>query len=172
MAGLPEVESRVRELARRIGAPDHVLPTFGYSEDGARPHVEIDRDGLLHYVVVERGQESCRDTAPDLEVLLWYVFRNATFSMACDFELKNRVPLRDSRRTIFAKQVELLGLVSPEWAERKRREHEFTLMRYPFDDSAGERATLAASLRNAGESEANAWRRACETYPLPNPTVV
>jgi hypothetical protein len=39
-----------------IDAPDHVLPTFGYSEETGRPHIEVD-GAAFHHVVVERGRE-------------------------------------------------------------------------------------------------------------------
>jgi len=165
--GLSEIQGRVRNLAARIGAPPEILPTFGYSEDGARPHVEVGRDGLLHYVVVERGQELDRQTVVELDELLWHIFKHVTFSLACDFELKHRVALKDCRRLIFAKQVELLGTLSVEWAVREQHDHDAILARHPFDDAAGERATLSATLRAAGQSNAVAWRNACERYPLP-----
>jgi hypothetical protein len=60
---LLDIEKRVRDLARQVGAPDRLLPTFGHSEDSARLHVEVDDVGL-HYVVVERGKEVERNTTP------------------------------------------------------------------------------------------------------------
>lgn len=167
--GLPEIENRVRDLAARIGAPRQLLPTFGCSEDGARPHVEVGREGLLHYVVVERGQELDRQTVVELDELLWHIFKHVTFSLACEFELKHRVAFRDCRRLIFAKQVELLGVLSAEWADREQRDHEAILTRHPFDDAASERATLCVTLREAGQSDDLAWRNACDRYPLPVP---
>jgi hypothetical protein len=99
--------------------------------------------------------------------LLWHVFEPVTSSLARDFELKNRAAFRDSRRIVFAKQVELLGALSVQWADRRRREHAVILSRHPFDDRASERATLCAALREAGQSDDVAWRNACERYPLP-----
>ena len=87
---LPDIEKQVRELAAHIDAPDFVLPTFGYSEDGARPHIEIDPAGRMHYVVVERGQESERLTFIELDALLYRIFETVTFQMSGDFELKHR----------------------------------------------------------------------------------
>ena len=167
MPGLPEIENTVRILAARIGAPDHLLPTFGHSEDGARPHVEVDRAGLLHYAVVERGRDVERQIVAELDELLWHVFKHITFSMACEFELMHRVPLQDGRRLMFAKQVELLRVLSLDWADRQRRDHKKILARHPFDDAADERADLTADLRKAGRSDAEAWREACQRYPLP-----
>jgi len=55
-ARLDEARSVIFELADVIGATSAELPTFGQSEDLARPHVE-EHDGELALVVVERGQE-------------------------------------------------------------------------------------------------------------------
>jgi hypothetical protein len=134
--GLPdlaEIEHCVRRLAARIGAPDRELPTFGHSEDGARPHVEVTARGL-HYVVVERGEELQRLTTRDVDELLWHVFKDVTFSLAGRFELAHRVPGQDTRRARFAKQVELLETLSPVWAKRLSAEHRVILASHPFDD--------------------------------------
>ena len=66
---LNEIKSEIDRLAAQIGAPDDLLPTYGYSEDGARPHIEIDSHGY-HYVVVERGEEINRVTTNSLDELL------------------------------------------------------------------------------------------------------
>jgi len=169
MTALTEIENRIRILASRIQAPERALPTFGYSEDG-RPHVEIDSRGF-HYVVVERGQEQSRSTTSEQDELLWLVFESITFSLACSFELRNRIPGRDARRIMFSKQVELLSQLSPEWAAREIDNHLDILRNHPFDDLASERATLSLTLRQGGRISADeAWRQACEKYPQPRPT--
>jgi len=164
---LLEIENRVRDLARQVGAPDPILPTFGDSKDGARPHVEVDRVGRLHYVVVERGEELERNTTLELDELLWQIFQHVTFSMACEFEVKHRVAHEDCRRLIFAKQVELLRILSPEWAKREEGNHQAILERHSFDDTSAARARLTAALREVGDSPEVAWQKACERYPLP-----
>jgi hypothetical protein len=169
LPNLREIEERVRDLAARIGATDRTLPTFGRSEGSARPHIEVDRSGL-HYLVVERGEELNRITTRDFRELLWTVFKDVTFSLACDFELRHRVSGQDCRRLIFAKQIELLGRLLPEWAEHEARAHAAILKQHPFDDASAERASLAADLRRAGQSAETAWRNACMRFPLPEPS--
>jgi hypothetical protein len=100
----------VNNLAEKINAPSLLLPTFGYTNDGAQPHIEIDKNGQLYYVVVERGQELRRDYALDTNDLLYRIFADITFSMACDYELEHRISTEDCRRQIFAKQEELLTI--------------------------------------------------------------
>ena len=170
MTTLAEIERQVRALAARIDAPDGTLPTFGYSEDGARPHVEIDARGF-HYVVVERGQEESRSTTREQDEFLRLVFNSITFSLACSFELRNRVDARDPRRLMFSKQAELLAKLSPSWAAREVDDHIQILRKHPFDDLAGERIALFMELKRGGRvSPDDAWRRACERFLEPNPT--
>ena len=164
---LEQIERQVRSIAARIGASDNLLPTFGRTEDGARPHVEVN-DAGYHFVVVERGQELERATFADVEGLLEKVFRAVTFSMAMSHRPLLRMPgRRDPRRAMFARQVQLLAVLSPEWADREAREHEGILARHPFDDAAKARADLTVRLRAQGQSEEEAWRNACHEFPLP-----
>ncbi len=114
----------VRRLAETIDAPKHLLPTFGRSEDLARPHIESGRDEL-HYVVVERGEELDRQSTTDPNTLLEWVFGDVTFSMASTWEAAHRSPDEDFRRRLFAKQLVLLDVLHPRWAislaDRHRR---------------------------------------------------
>lgn len=130
---LSAIEAEVTRLASRIEAPATLLPTFGHSEDFARPHVEVDSRGY-HFVVVERGQELQRVTTVDLDALLYMIFEDVTFSMASDWELRHRVDGQDTRRLLFRRQVELLASLSPEWARRQGLRHDAILRSHPFQD--------------------------------------
>ncbi|GAB2959834.1 immunity 63 family protein [Hymenobacter coalescens] len=136
MHTLPELKYQVEALAARIRAPAWLLPTYGFSEDGARPHLEADGHGL-HYVVVERGQEQERRTTTDADELLYWVFQSVTFSMACDYEVRHRVPGQDFRRLLFQEQLRLLAALSPAWATRCAARLKRTLRSAPYDDSLG-----------------------------------
>ena len=72
-------------MALAIAAPASSLPTFGKTEDGARPHIEV-RSDAYHYVVVERGCELERKRTPDLQELLYWVFSDVTHQMAFQYE--------------------------------------------------------------------------------------
>ena len=165
---LEEIEAAVLRLARLIGASGTALPTFGHSDDGARPHVEVDARGY-HFVVVERGQELERFTTGDLDALLCRVFESATFELACGYELAHRVEGRDFRRLLFQHQVELLARLSPGWAEREAADHARILQAHPFDDASEARVRLAVELQGGGHTPDAAWARASERYPLPQP---
>ena len=165
MKTLADIRNIVNELAKKINAPNYLLPTFSFSIGDATPNIEVDNLGLYHYVISERGNEYERKITSDLNDLLYWIFSVVTFSMACDYELKNRIEDKDSRRIIFAKQVELLGLLRKDWEEKERKEHESILLNSPFDDLAGLRATYYGELRAKGLSESEINKLAYEKYP-------
>ena len=169
MKSLAEIKIEVDRLAETIGATAHsTLPTYGYTEDFARPHIEVDSRGY-HLVVVERGQEQGRFTTADLDDLLFHIFRSVTFTLAFDYELAHRIETLDCRRLGFQRQIELLALLSKGWAANESEEHERILRKHPFDDCSGIRADLTRQLRLAGHAPETAWQMACERYPLPVP---
>ena len=114
---LNAVRERVDELALRIDVPSHLLPTYGKSDDGARPHIETDGDSFS-YVIVERGIELQRDSTTDIDELLYWIFRSVTFNMGVDFELQHRSEEQDFRIILFRRQLELLAALKPHWYRR------------------------------------------------------
>jgi hypothetical protein len=167
MLTLSEVEAKVNQLAQKIGASQNTLPTYGYSEQTARPHVEVG-SVVYYYVVAERGQENNRYAAFDLDELLYKIFSDVTSDLSSKYELSHRIKNQDSRRIRFQHQVELLSILSSKWAEQRSQEHEQILKHHPFDDEASIRATFSKELREQGNSSEVAWRMACEKYPLPS----
>jgi len=169
MRSLSEIKTEVDRQAALIGAAEHrALPTYGHTQDGARPHIEVDSRGY-HLVVVERGQEQERFTTRDLDELLFRIFKSVTHELAFAYELAYRVETQDCRRLAFCRQVELLSQLSPRWAECEAQAHEHILRKNPFDDMSGIRARVTKELRDAGHSPQTAWQIACERYPLPAP---
>jgi hypothetical protein len=162
---LDDIKQKVRELANKINVPTELLPTYGYSKDFAYPHIEVDNLGLLHYVIVERGEELDRRTTDKLDDLLYWIFADVTFSMACDYELKNRIEDKDCRRIMFDKQEQLLGQLNDTWREKESEEHKSILKTHSFDDLAGLRATYCGQLRQQGLSETEINKMAYEKYP-------
>jgi hypothetical protein len=158
MEALTGIKNEVDRLAARIGATGSVLPTYGHTEDLARPHIEVDSRGY-HYVVVERGQELERWTTRDLDDLLFRVFSSITFSLAFEYEAAHRGEPQDCRRVGFQRQVELLAQLSKGWAEREAENHERILREHPFDDIAVVRAQLSYEMTQAGHAPEVAWLR-------------
>lgn len=162
---LEDIKKTVGELATKISASEILLPTFGYSIDEAHPHVEVDDKGLLHYVTVERGQEQSRETTDEVNTLLYWIFKDVTFSMACNYELKNRIEDKDCRRLMFEKQEELLGILTDAWKRKQEEEHRRILEKNPFDDLAGLRASYCRHLRQQGHDENEITKLSYEKYP-------
>ena len=133
MKTLDEIEIDVAAMARRIGASAHGLPTYGVSEDGARPHIEVGH-GLYHYVVVERGVERDRRSSDRYEELLYWIFRDVTHGLAFWYELQNRVEDQDCRRIAFPKQIELMTRLDRAMGARLEGEIADILRGAPYDD--------------------------------------
>ena len=160
-----EIQNIVNQLAEKINAPSYLLPTFSSPVGDATPNIEIDNSGLYNYVISERGNEYERKLTSDLNDLLYWIFASVTFSMACDYELKNRIEEKDCRRIMFEKQEELLGILNKDWKEKEYKEHQNILKNNPFDDLAGLRATFCGELRAKGLSESEIDKLAYEKYP-------
>ena len=153
MNTLADIKREVDRLAAIIGASgSHTLPTYGRTEDFARPHIEVDSRGY-HFVVVERGRELERFTTFDFDEILYRIFRGVTFSLAIDYELAHRIETQDCRRIAFQKQVELLAHLSRRWADREAAEHDRILRDHPFDDQSIIRARSSAQVGSARKHE-------------------
>jgi hypothetical protein len=131
--GLSGIKQLVDGLAHKIEAPAYVLPTYGQTEDLARPHIEVDERGY-HYVVVERGMELKRKTTGDVDELLYLIFRSVVSEVASKWEAAHRLKGEDSRRRMFAKKIELMTRLEPEWAARLEREINGILATHPYRD--------------------------------------
>jgi len=167
MLKLFEIEIKVNDLAQKIGAPQNILPTYGYSEQTARPHIEVD-SWAYYYVVAQSGQEVSRYTTHDIDELLYMIFADVTFELSVRYAEENRVENQDIRRVAFPRQVELLTLLSPQWGKNMSQEHTQILKGAPFDDDGSFRAVYWKSLRDQGYSVAQANKMAHDKYPYPN----
>jgi hypothetical protein len=130
---LPEIKARVDELAKKINAPSDILPTYGGSRGDRHPNIEIGSQGY-YYLAIERDVVCDRLITQDIDELLFKIFVDVTFSISLSYELAHRIPNQDCRRIMFQHQVELLGLLSPEWSEREAANHREILAEHPFHD--------------------------------------
>lgn len=163
--GYRYIRKQVRELAKKIDAPANLLPTYKYSFGEALPLIEVDKQGKLHYVRIERGKEFERRTTENPDELLFWIFSGITASMAFKYELENRIEDKDCRRIAFDKQIELLSILNENWSEKKHEEHLQILKNHPFDDLAGLRSSYFRELREKGLSENEIEKLAFEKYP-------
>lgn len=134
MMKLTELEELVKKYASKINAPKNKLPTFGYSDDMARPHIEIDNKSNFHYIIVERGQELERKQYKSLDELLFQIFRSITSTMAGEYELENRIKGQDFRRLMFKKREDLMIKLDPLWEKKIKEDHMEILSLHPFND--------------------------------------
>ncbi len=130
---LSEVQFKIEALAKLINVPKHLLPTYGHSTQDSLPHIEVDGN-FVHYVISERGVEFSRSTHFLIDEILYLVFSGVTFSMAARYEAENRNVRQDFRRILFQKQLELLGMLNPEWQKRQAAEQQRILVHHPFND--------------------------------------
>lgn len=144
---LMQIAHLITELAQKISAPSHLLPTFGYNKDFAQPEIRVDDEGY-HYIVIERGEVFEHFVTFEIEELLYIVFQQVTSAMAFDFEVKNRIEYQDCRRIAFDKQIELLSTLDNKFAAKRKTEIEDILKTYPFDDFAFGIPRLFAKVKN------------------------
>ena len=131
---LINVRENVEKYGALINVPSHLYPTYGYSDDGTHPHIEIDDLDQLFYVIVERGEVLKRDLALNMNHLLYMIFRDITFWISVSYEVEHRIMNEDFRRQLFAKQVELLGTLDVSWAQKMKEEINDILKTHPYVD--------------------------------------
>ncbi len=167
MENLEEIRNVIEELAAIIGASGQELPTYGYSQGDARPHLELD-ESRYHYVISERGNEYIRVSSKDLDEILYRVFDFATAELGRKYQMQHFRYGQDPRKQIFAKQLELLSMLSEDWAARTKENQQEQIKKLPFDDFGLERAMLTKAFRDKGYSQEEAWGLAQQEYPLPS----
>lgn len=129
-----ELIARYRERLARTGESVDEHPLFFSRQDDGMAHLEFHGDGSVSSVVTERGATIASTRFEDEEDLLYHLVRGSIWMMACEYEKAHRVEGRDLRRVLFARDLELMNRVSPEWGERRRAEIEDLLRRYPYRD--------------------------------------
>ena len=134
-----QIRAETDRLRALIGAPADLCPLSPAMRGDGSPFLRIVADGYI-YANEERGHVYNERKTQDLDKLLYWIMKDITHSMASEYELANRVPKTDFRRMLFAKDLELLGSLKPEWRERKQREYDAVLAQYPFNDEIGYKA--------------------------------
>lgn len=128
MMNLTELEIEIKKIAKKINAPEQFLPTFGFTEGTARPHIEV-YNNEYNYVINERGEEYERIKTNDFQELLYKVFSNVTFEMAVQHELANRINNEDFRIQLFQIQEDLLDRIDSTFSEKMKSKHDKILRR-------------------------------------------
>ncbi len=133
MRTLIDVDHHIHTLAARVGAPDPVLPHLGAPRGTAGAYIEV-HSGQYHYVLVEHGRQSVRNASTRFDDLVYWVFDHITHRLASEYGRRHRVEGQDPRRTVFPRQIELMGRISPQMADRVARKIHAILQHAPYDD--------------------------------------
>jgi hypothetical protein len=111
MHSLSQIEKMVNTINKDLGLEENKLPAYG-SDYGNRPtYVLVSNDGYSliafgHYRSKE--QDRVIINTPDVDELLFEIFKEATRDIAIKYELENRVLNQDHRILYFQKHIEIL----------------------------------------------------------------
>lgn len=132
MLRLQQINDEVQRLRALLHGEPVEWMDCGVDHDFGCCHVRI--DDRYHWIGMERGQETAHQVTDDVDELLYWIISSNAAGTAGQWEMKHRHPTADFRRLYFARTVELLARVKPEWAERQQAEWDEVLMRHPFVD--------------------------------------
>ncbi|MBD3213081.1 MAG: hypothetical protein GF311_10780 [Candidatus Lokiarchaeota archaeon] len=127
------IRRKVKEYGKIINAPARSLRVFTTSDGFGTPYIEIGTNEYS-YIISERGSELERRRTNDLDTLLYWILSDIVSNMAEEWELEHRKPNEDSRRQLFAKEIELMEQLEPKFAKWKKKEIREILKKYPYDD--------------------------------------
>jgi hypothetical protein len=127
-----ELKKRLLDELAKIDGDPKLLPEVNTSNGDGNPYIEIDRYGY-NYVCNDRGKELFRKLPFDIDELVYEVLKDVTSAMASKWGVKNRKEGEDPRRQLFAKQVELMGKIRPDFGQRIEKELQWFLRQAPFE---------------------------------------
>ena len=133
MLSLDTIKQKIDFLSGQIDVPSNLLPTYGTSKDDGSPYIEI-TDVEYIYLAFDRSIRTLYKKTKDINELLYWVFSNITFTMACSYEAAHHDSKVDSRRKIFSYQLSLLEKLDPSWKSRRGKEVDEILINSPFED--------------------------------------
>lgn len=124
------LRAKHKELCELLGVSRSLRTQPTHSGE---PHVEKVGEEY-HYVVTERGSEFERQTTYSLDEVLYWLMSDVVSDLASGYELKHRVKGQSFRRQLFAKELELMGLLNATWQARKQGEIDRILEHSPYND--------------------------------------
>ncbi len=131
MQSIEEIRADVLALGEKISTPERLLVLHDKPNSDGTPYLEISNE-RYSYISSERGYEIFRVETDSLDEILYLIFSRITKRIATDYEISCRVPDQDSRKILFEKQLELLGVLNPEWKKIREREIAEILQRSPY----------------------------------------
>ena len=139
-----QVRDALLAAVRRAGLPDNCLnwlyfadsTTEAFSDGITITYRDYDPHAPYRYITAERGTIYRDEGAADLHRFLYYPLQDITHYIAGQYELDHRQPDQDFRRILFAKQLELLAAIHPDYAAWRKAEIDTVLQLHPYRDSA------------------------------------
>ena len=127
------IRRRFAEIIGKLEGVAEPPPIPRETDDMATPHVER-KGNRWHWVVCERGKEYERKVCEIDDDLLYLLTHDVVRDEGWSYELARRVDGQDSRRIAFARMIEQMGRVSPEWQARLKAELDAVLSEHPYHD--------------------------------------
>ena len=138
---IDQIRQQIKAYGAMIDAPPQMLTVFDQPQGDGTPFVVVEEDGY-RYIVEERGMIFEERKTKDVNLLMYWLMNIIIFKMACCYELANRESQRDPRRIIFAKELELFGIINKSWRQLKKNELDGILKNNPFNDEAMKRRLM------------------------------
>ena len=134
---LQALKEKVHRIGSTLGLSDvsNLYPFFSNNKNvfSEGNYVYVDDNGY-HFVETERDKINKQIDCIKEEDILYVIFLRITFALASEYELKHRKPNEDSRRQLFAKQLELLESIDVEFAKKRKKRIDEILRLYPYKD--------------------------------------
>lgn len=141
--------AEMRKRAVVIETPLAKLPPFS-PQDAAVPFVKVS-DGVLHWIVVERGEVLQHRETRDVHEWLYWVFNAVARDSASRWELTHRIEHVEFRLPRFCRHLELLARLDEGWADDTLASYWKTFESSPYDADDYPRDDAAPALpRRAG----------------------
>lgn len=131
---LNEIKESVILLAKKINAPITEILTFGICRDDGTPCVQISQDSY-YYIARDRNTITFQKRTNNLDELLYWIFCGITSEMAYTYAINNLDGNSYSRKGKFSKQIELLEEIDKKWSEKRKKEIQELISKYPDKDN-------------------------------------
>jgi hypothetical protein len=104
--------------------PNNAEGTYAYSDDIS-----------YHYIFTEKGEITSHKISDDLFEISYWIFDDQIFNISLKYATHHKKNDQDFRRILFAKEMELLGLIGESYRKRCEITVEEILKISPYNDS-------------------------------------
>jgi hypothetical protein len=116
------VETAIENL-NRIGIPiEYIRINTAPKHDGT-PYIEVTDEGRFRYAFSDEDSVHDERITRDLNDILFWIYSDVTLKYACDCIKNHRMHGKNYQIDLIQKQLDLLGLIKIEYADRKRKKY-------------------------------------------------